>query len=160
MMYISQIKKLNAPARYMIVMVLSIMHVCFSAYTPSVAINPLTLLMLITSPICSEGLIYFLGGQTIQSIVTYLIASSIMGWKNRFVWFMEIMICLCAGSYSRIVFLESQMINTEWITYFEHMIGMYCYVDYVVYFAIGQIMLLILYPLLSWMQIKVKSFVG
>ena len=60
----------NPFAKFLIVGVLVLFHVCASAYTVNNPLNPLLILMMITYTAWSEFITYFVGGMIIQCVVT------------------------------------------------------------------------------------------
>ena len=77
----SQMKKTNA---FLLVLLLSIIHVHLSINTQDNGLNPLTFLVLLDSQTLwlSEKETFVLGGMLIQSVVTMGIARFVIKWGN------------------------------------------------------------------------------
>lgn len=80
--------------KILVVLLLSILHVCASAYTVNNAMNPLLILLLFTYTAWSEFYTYFIGGMIVQCVVTYFLARLILNWRNKKVWLISFAVCI------------------------------------------------------------------
>lgn len=141
----------NPFAKFLIVGVLVLFHVCASAYTVNNPLNPLLILMMITYTAWSEFITYFVGGMIIQCVVTSFLSYFILEWRNYKVWLISFLICLCLQIYLTdfLINYHSQIIDLSCINEFDDKIGMEYYINNVIFFSIIQLLYLILYQLLS-----------
>ena len=99
--------------KILVVLLLSILHVCASAYTVNNAMNPLLILLLFTYTAWSEFYTYFIGGMIVQCVVTYFLARLILNWRNKKVWLISFAVCI----FNQFLFCDfftnydSQLIN-------------------------------------------------
>lgn len=143
---------INLPfSKFLIVVVLALLHVCASAYTVNNALNPLLLLMIMTYTLWSEFITYYIGGMVIQCVVTSFLAFFLLEWRNKKVWLISFLICLCVQIYFCDFFINyhSQIIDIPSVNEFVEKIGMIYYVNDVIFFSVSQLLYLILYTLLS-----------
>ena len=136
--------------KILVVLLLSILHVCASAYTVNNAMNPLLILLLFTYTAWSEFYTYFIGfigGMIVQCVVTYFLARLILNWRNKKVWLISFAVCI----FNQFLFCDfftnydSQLINLPIINMFVEKIGMWHYVNNVIFFSIGQLLFVLLY---------------
>lgn len=133
--------------KILVVLLLSILHVCASAYTVNNAMNPLLILLLFTYTAWSEFYTYFIGGMIVQCVVTYFLARLILDWRNKKVWLISFAVCI----FIQFLFCDfftnydSQLINLPIINMFVEKIGMWHYVNNVIFFSIGQLLFVLLY---------------
>ncbi len=145
--------------RFPLAVLLSLLHVCMSAYTPSVASNPLDLLMLFTCEAWSEFATYYIGGMVIQSIVTAIIALFVLNWKRIKIWLVCFAVCLLLQIHFCDFFIsyQSQILDFQCIYELENRIGMMHYVNNVIFFSIAQILFLASYLILLNLSIIFKK---
>ena len=133
--------------KILVVLLLSILHVGASAYTVNNAMNPLLILLLFTYTAWSEFYTYFIGGMIVQCVVTYFLARLILNWINKKVWLISFAVCI----FNQFLFCDfftnydSQLINLPIINMFVEKIGMWHYVNNVIFFSIGQLLFVLLY---------------
>lgn len=154
-------KKTNA---FLLVLLLSIIHVHLSINTQDNGLNPLTFLVLLDSQTLwlSEKETFVLGGILIQSVVTMGIARFVIKWGNYPIWIADIVLCIFIGFlFENIFCLKSQLV--------ERLNSFYCWLydteqpylgSYAFLFSTTQIMLLVLYPLGSRCWFKFLRITG
>ena len=149
-------KKTNA---FLLVLLLSIIHVHLSINTQDNGLNPLTFLVLLDSQTLwlSEKETFVLGGMLIQS-VTMGIARFVIKWGNYPIWIADIILCIFIGfMFENIFCLKSQLVERLNSFYYwlydteQPYLGSYAFL-----FSTTQIMLLVLYPLGSrcWFKFR------
>lgn len=141
---------------FLLTIFLSLMHVHCSAYTVENVLNPLFWVIL-GGPQLTHGLyanqIEIAGGIIIQGWITYLIASTILNWKNRLAWTGSLIIGLTLGLVLWPIEDQIDIIVEESPSLYvlnEIYEGIYLYggsFDYVTFCCFIQLLMIGLYPL-------------
>jgi hypothetical protein len=123
--------------------------------------NPLTFFVLIDSRTLwvSEKEAFVLGGILIQSIVSMIIAQILLKWKNYPIWVVDFLLCILIGFLSEEAFCMQlqtmDRLNSFYNKLYDTELPYLC--SYAFLFSLIQIILLLLYPLGTYL---LKRIIG